>query len=166
MSEPNLSTYGSYLRAPGYDGMLVDQNPANIESLMNDQAVPIQFGCAVARSAADNTCKAPAADADVIIGLAARHAIMPTSGPSVGGTNLVQYNQYAEVPVVREGWIYKTPAEAVSKGDQVLSLTAQNGALGGTTSGAAGAGRIVVPNATWEQSGNAAGVALAIRIHN
>jgi hypothetical protein len=131
---PNLSTPGGggsgFLRAPGYDGMDVDQNPSVTDSFTNDQAIAIQFGYAVARSLADNTCKAPTLDTDPIIGLASRHAIMPTQGYGDGGTNQVQYSQWATVPVKREGRIYKVPAENVTRGDIVVSLTAQNGALG------------------------------------
>lgn len=130
MSKPTLSTYGGLLRDPGYAGMLVDQNPYFAESLINDQALAISFGNAVARSAADNTCKAPTLDTDPIIGIALRHAILPTLGTGDGGTNLVNFPQYQPVPVLRNGMIYALPAENVSKGDKVISLTAQNGALG------------------------------------
>jgi hypothetical protein len=165
MSIPSLSTYGSYQRQIGYAGELVDQNPFESESLMNDQAVAVQFGTAVARSAADNTCKAPAADADKIIGVALRHAIMPTSGASVGGTNAVQYNQNIEVPVLRQGFVYVVAYENVTRGDAAISITAQNGQIGGTTGGAPGAGRVAIPGGTWETT-TAAGAVGIVRINN
>jgi hypothetical protein len=138
-AEPTLSTYGGLLRDPGYAGMLVDQNPYLAISLTNDQSVAIQFGTAVARSAADNTCKAPTVDTDPIIGIALRHAIMPTLGPASGGTNLVQYNQNMAVPVLRDGLVYAVPAENVSRGDAVVSLTASNGTLGSAANSGADA---------------------------
>lgn len=165
MSLPSLSTYGSYQRDLGYAGELVDQNPFVAESLMNDQAVAVPFGNAVARSAADNTCKAPAADGDVIIGISLRHAIRPTLGASVGGTNVVQYAQNDEVPVLRDGFIYVLAAENVTRGDQALSLTASNGTIGGVTGGAAGAGRVAIPGANWETT-TASGSVGIVRINN
>lgn len=164
-SEPTLSTYGSFQREIGYAGQLVDQNPFLSQSLQNDQAVAIQFGNAVARSAADNTCKAPAADGDVLIGIALRHAIMPTQGRGDGGTNLVQYAQYAEVPVLRDGIVYAIAFENVVRGDGVISVTAQNGALSGTTAGAAGTGRVAMPGGKWETT-TAAGNVGIIRLNN
>jgi hypothetical protein len=97
---------------------------------MNDQAIAINFGAAVARSAADNTCKAPTVDSDMIIGIALRHAIMPTLGRGDGGTNLVQYAQNSSVPVLRNGFVYAVPVENVNRGDKVVSITAGNGTLG------------------------------------
>jgi hypothetical protein len=162
---PSLSTYGSYQRDLGYAGELVDQNTYEAESLLNDQPVAIQFGGVVARSAADNSCKAPTVDADKIIGIALRHAIMPTLGGSVGGTNTVQYAQNMEVPVARQAFIYIVAAENVTRGDQALSLTASNGTIGGVTGGVAGAGRVVIPNASWETT-TAAGSVGIVRINN
>jgi hypothetical protein len=156
----DLSTYGGLTRAAGYPGQIVDLNPATIESLTNDQAIGIDFGIAVARSAADNTCKAPAADGDKIIGISVRHPIRPAD---VNG-NLV-YAQNDSLPILRAGWIYATATENVSRGDQVLSLTAQNGKLSGVTSGAAGAGRVAVPGALWETT-TAAGQLGIVRIAN
>lgn len=144
-TEPTLSTYGGLLRDLGYAGQLVDQNPYTAESLTNDQSVAIQFGNAVARSGADNTCKAPAVDADQIIGIALRHAIMPTLGPGDGGTNLVQYTQNASVPILRNGFVYAAPVENVNRGDKVISITAQNGALGSSADDPGGADVAIAP---------------------
>ncbi len=140
-SEPSLSNYYGLQRPPGYDGMLVDQNNYEAETFINTQAAVINFGYAVARDASSALnssganpqllpCKAPAADTDEIIGIALRHAIMPTLGPGDGGTNLVNFAQYKAVPVCRRGNIYKVPYENVTAGQQVCSITAQGGALG------------------------------------
>jgi hypothetical protein len=123
MSKPDLSTYGGRLRDLGYAGELVDQNYGRIISKTNEGATAIDFGVAVARGAADATCKAPAADTDEIIGIAVRHAIRPASGD---GNNTVNYAQYDTVPVLEEGYIYAVPSENVTRGDKVVNITATN----------------------------------------
>ncbi len=145
MSKPDLSTYGGRLRDLGYAGQIVDTNPATIESKTNEAATAIDFGVAVARGAADDTCKAPAADGDKIIGISARHAIRPADS-----SGNVTYAQRDSVPIVRQGYIYAVAYENATRGDGVISVTAQSGKLGSTTGGAAGAGRVAVPGATWE----------------
>ena len=45
---------------------------------------------------------------------------------------------------------YAVAYENATRGDGVISVTAQNGKLGSTTGGAAGAGRVAVPGAIWE----------------
>ena len=145
MSKPDLSTYGGRLRDLGYAGQIVDTNPVTIEAMINNQATAIDFGVAVARSAADNTCKAPAADGDKIVGISVRHAIRPADS-----SNNVTYAQKDAVPVLRAGFVYAVAYENATRGDGVISVTAQNGKLGSTTGGAAGAGRVAVPAATWE----------------
>jgi hypothetical protein len=149
MSKPDLSTYGGRLRDLGYAGEIVDTNPVISQSLTNDQTIAVDFGVAVARSAADGTCKAPAADADKIIGISIRHAIRPAS---TDGNNTVNYAKNDSVPILKDGFIYVLAYENTNRGDGVISVTAQNGKLGSTTGGAAGAGRVVVPGATWETS--------------
>jgi hypothetical protein len=145
MPTPDLSTYGGRLRDLGYAGEIVDTNPATIESKINDQALAIDFGVAVARSAADDTCKAPTADADKIIGITVRNAIRPANS-----SGIVTYAQRDAVPILRSGYVYAVAYENATRGDGVISVTAQNGKLGSTTGGAAGAGRVAVPGATWE----------------
>lgn len=161
MSKPDLSSYGGRLRALGYAGQIVDQNPSVVETKTNDQATAINFGVAVARSAADNTCKAPAADADKIIGISVRHAIRPADSSN----NSVIYAQKDAVPILREGYIYAVAYENVVRGDGVISVTAQSGKLSGTTAGAAGAGRVAVPNALWETTTTAGDIGI-VRVNN
>lgn len=162
MSKPDLSSYGGRLRDLGYAGEIVDQNPVTIESKTNDLTVAIDFGVAVARSAADNTCKAPTADADKILGISIRHAIRPASAD---GNNTVNYAQRDIVPILKDGYIYATAYENATRGDTVLSVTAQNGKLGSLTGGGAGAGRVLVPGATWETTTTAGSLGI-IRINN
>jgi hypothetical protein len=151
MSKPDLSTYGGRLRDLGYAGQIVDTNPATIESKTNEAATAIDFGVAVARSAANDTCKAPAADGDKIVGISVRHAIRPADA-----SNNVNYAQKDAVPVLRDGYVYAVAYENATRGDTAISVTAQNGKIGSTTGGAAGGGRIALdgtsgkPKVTWE----------------
>lgn len=155
----DLSTYGGMLRDPGYPGMIADLNPVTSESMTNESATPIEFGRAVARGAADDTCKPVGADTDAIIGISIRYAIRPANL-----SGLVLYSQYDTVPVAKEAFIWAIATEAVTRGDAVLSLTAGGGTLTGTTGGAVGAGRIAVPNAKWATT-VAAGALGKIRIY-
>ena len=155
MSKPDLSTYGGRLRDLGYAGQIVDTNPATIESKINEAATAIDFGVAVARGAADDTCKAPTADGDKLIGISVRHAIRPADS-----SNNVTYAQKDAVPVLRDGFVYATAYENATRGDGVISVTAQNGKLGSTTGGAAGAGRVAVPGATWETTTTAGSIGI------
>lgn len=133
MSKPDLSTYGGRLRDLGYAGEIVDTNPATIESKTNDQATAIDFGVAVARSAANDTCKAPSAVSDKIIGISVRHAIRPADS-----SNNVTYAQKDSVPIIRDGYVYAVAAENVSRGDTVVALTASAGTLGSAANTAVG----------------------------
>jgi hypothetical protein len=158
MSKPDLATYGGDLRDIGYAGQVVNMQPSTIESKSNEAAVNIDYGVAVARGAADNTCKAPVADGDKLIGISVRHAIQPADV-----SNNVVYERYDSVPIMRAGYVYATAFENVTRDDVVLSITAQNGKLGGVTGGAAGAGRVALPNAKWETT-TAAGALGVVRI--
>lgn len=133
MSKPDLSTYGGRLRDLGYAGQIVDTNPVTIESKTNDQATAIDFGAAVARSAADGTCKAPTAVDHKVVGISARHAIRPAAAD---GT--VNYAQKDSVPIVRKGTVYALAAENVSRGDVAVALTAGSGTLGSAANNVVG----------------------------
>jgi len=155
MAKPDLNTYGGKLRDLGYAGEIVNMHPNTIESKTNESATALDFGVAVARGAADDTCKPQGADGDKLIGISARHAIRPADA-----SNNVVYNRYDSVPIVREGYVYVVAFENVTRDDQVLAITAQTGKLGGVTGGAAGAGRIVLPNAKWETTTTAGSVGI------
>ncbi len=146
MAKPDLTTYGGLLRDLGYAGDRANLNPMSTIQLINENALAIQYGQAVARGAADDTCKPPSLDTDIIIGFALRQ---PTTAADPL-TSLTSYPQFGAVPVMREGDMIAVPFENVKAGDDVLSITAQKGLLGGTTSGAAGAGRVAVPGAVWD----------------
>jgi hypothetical protein len=159
MAKPDLTTYGGSLRDAAYSGMVADISPATIFSMVNELAQTVDYGYAVARgTTADGTCKAPAVDGDVLIGISVRTPIRPADS-----SGNVVYARYDSVPIMRQGYIYAIAAETVTRGTGVLSLTAQFGKLGGVSAGAAGAGRVVLPGATWETATTAGQVGL-IRI--
>ncbi len=160
MTKPTLTTYGGILMDVGFAGQVATMNPKSNRDMTNTGAIAIQFGSAVARGAVNYSCKAPTADGDAIIGIAIRHVVMvaDTSGN-------VAYLQNATVPVLLSGDIYAVPVANVVAGDGVISVTASNGTLSGTTAGAAGAGRVAVPGATWETTTTAGQVGM-IRIKN
>lgn len=160
MAKPDLSSYGGRLRDLGYAGEIADMNDPHTMTRINDQALAIDFGVAVARSAADDTCKAPTADADKIIGISVRHVVRPADS-----SNNVTYAQRDAVPVLKNGNIYVLAYENSTRGDGVISVTAQNGKLGSTTGGAAGAGRVAVPGAVWETTTTAGQIGI-VRIVN
>lgn len=159
MAKPALDTYGGRLRSVGYEGGITNLDPVTIINKINENALAIGFGRAVARGTADNEVIAPTADGDVIIGISVRHATAPAD---LAGN--VDYAQSAAVPILKQGYIYAIAQETTNQGDGVISITAGNGTLGSTTGGAAGAGRVAVPNAIWETD-TAVGEVGVIRIY-
>lgn len=162
MSIPSLLTYGGFLHDPGYAGGIVDELNVDIMNLINNGASAIDYGIAIARDASGQ-CRLIAADADKILGISVRFPIKAAPGYGQANANVVQYQQYDEVPVLRHGNIYVLAYENVTQDDQALSITAQGGKIGGVTGGAAGAGRVVIPDAIW-QTTTAAGSIGIVRI--
>lgn len=148
MSQVNIATYGGRLHDIGYEGQVADLSSADYLNLINAQTVLIGFGRVVARDAAGQ-CKAPALDANVILGIAARHSVKESPGFGQSNAFQVGYAQNDTVPILKKGDIYCVAAENVTMDDQALSITASNGTVGGVTGGAAGTGRIVIPGAKW-----------------
>ena len=113
----------------------------------------IEFGCAVAVSPlGDDYCQAPVVDDDRILGISVRNPYARAQGTD----NTIDYKQAYAVPIALAGYIWVLAAESGKRSDTVMSLTQgnttvpANGALGTLTGGAAGYGRVLVPNATWE----------------
>lgn len=151
MPAPDLSTYGIDPVAL-FPGQVATQEFSQIESLTNSGVNPIDFGVAVARDTTDTSgksCKKIALDTDLIEGITTMSSLLNPA--STDGLNTVNYPQDESVGILVDGEIGAIAVEAVKNGDQVLSITAQGGALGGTHSGAAGTGRVVVPGAKWMQ---------------
>lgn len=155
MPKVDITQPGGLSLDAGYIGQVVDANPAVIESKRNNQSISIDFGNAVAESTTDDTCRAPTADGQRILGIAVRHAVKVANA-----SGNVLYDQNDMVPILKSGYIYASPTQNVTRGTGVLSLTASNGALSGVSAGAAGAGRIVVPGATWETTTTAGQVGI------
>lgn len=157
MSKPDLSTYGGRLREVGYAGMVANQTENVIVDRVNAAATSIEFGYAVAYAGA-NQVKAPASDDDDIVGISVRHAVHPADA-----SGNVAYARYQAVPVMKTGYILALADENAAAGDGVISITAKSGKLGSVTGGAAGAGRVAVPGAVWENAVTAGSIGL-IRI--
>jgi hypothetical protein len=156
MSLPTLSPAADYSgNMP--PGALADQVPSQTESYTNSGATVIDMGVAVVMdvTSTSKTCKAQDGDTNQILGISGRSAM---AAASTDGLNTVNYPRYASVPVIRDGVVWVKAAEAVTRGRQVLALTAGGagngsaGALGSTVGGAAGAGRLTVPGAVWEDT--------------
>jgi hypothetical protein len=144
MAKPDLSTYGGKLLTIGYAGQAADFNNVEAVTRINESATVIDLGRPVARGTDDRGCKPWGADGDKLIGISMR------SGVIVADTsNNINYSQYDEVAVMKRGWIFAEAAENVVDGDPVLVVTASS-KFGGVSAGAAGAGRVAVPGATWE----------------
>lgn len=146
-----LSTPGGAVPERGYAGQ-GDMNPAVTVSRVNESAdvsgVGIDFGVAVAYGATNNTCKVWAADSDKFLGFSMRYVMRPYDPNS--GT--VSYHQNETVAICRMGRLLVTATENATAGDQVIIKTASRGALGSTTGGAAGAGRIAITGARWAET--------------
>lgn len=113
----------------------------------------IDFGVAVASSPfGDDFCQSPIVDSDPIIGLSVRNPFARAQGAD----NTIDYQASYAVPILRAGFMWVLAAETAAKNDQVISLTQGNatdpvnGAIGSTTAGAAGYGRVAVTNCFWE----------------
>jgi hypothetical protein len=163
MSLPNLSTYGGFLHEVGYAGGIVDELNVDIMNFNNDGATAIDYGIAVARGALLGA-KAIAADADKIIGISVRTGWKAAPGFGQANANVVNYAQNEQVPVLKHGNIYVVAFENVTAEDAAISITAQGGKIGGVTGGAAGAGRVAIPGATW-QTTTVAGAVGVVRIN-
>jgi hypothetical protein len=167
MATPTLNSAGGDLFAAGYAGQIADAEPVQSDSFINSNATTIDFGIVVARDTTQGrACRPVAADGDELLGISIRDPIVQAVDP----TNVVLgYKQYDSVRVLRDGVIYVQAAETVRAGDQALMLTAggsgnsQAGAIGGSAGGPAGAGRIDIPGAIWEDA-TASGAIGRVRI--
>ncbi len=154
---PSLATEGGVLLAAGFIGGLAEPAPVGgIVTAINENATVIEFGqvvvlgAAVAAGAPINI-KPQTADADIIVGVALRSAAELVA--STDGNNTVNWARYKAVPVGKMCTIWCVPVENVTSGDNALVITAAGATtskIGGTTGGAAGAGRVVFPGgARW-----------------
>lgn len=153
MSLPTLSPSATFEK--GIPGQVANQVAAQIESYDNTGASVIDFGVAAVMNTGNRTCKTQDGDTNQVLGITCKSAMSPASSD---GLNTVTHALKASVPVLKDGMIWCKAAEAVTRGRQVIAITAGGagntapGALGCTTGGAAGAGRLTVPGAVWEDS--------------
>lgn len=165
MSVASLSSAGGATLSIGYAGQIANPEEYSAFSLDNEstsggltilgQAGGIDFGIAVARGTKAGCCKIIAADTDLPIGITVRSPTMVTDTAGVIG-----YRSSSTVSIAYLGDIYATAYEAVAAGDEVLSVTAQGGALSGNKAGLAGSGRVKVPGAHWVNAVAAGAVGL------
>lgn len=158
MPAPDLNTYGVDPVAL-FPGQVATQEFSQTGTLINSGSNPIDFGVAVARDTTDATgrsCKKIAADGDLIEGITTMSSLLNPA--STDGLNTVNYPEGESVGILYDGQIGAVAVEAVQGGDEVISITAQGGALGGTHSGAVGSGRVLVPGARWMQDVASGGI--------
>jgi hypothetical protein len=170
MPIPSLASVGGLEFDSGYAGQIADAGPVIIETRINESATAIDFGVAVTRGAAVTSgvgkVKPLVSSGQVPVGISVKYAADKVA--TTDGNNTVNYPQYDDVPVMKEGTIWALPFEDVVEGDGVVAIPAQNGKLGGTTAGAAnGTTRMAVDGAVWLQTQTAAsGLRARLRIVN
>lgn len=155
--EDLLNNPGGRLLGRGYAGMWADTNPHASISMTNEGAPVVDFGFAVARGADATKCKRVTINGDVITGIAVRNAAIAPYNQTTGE---VSYEQYKVVAVGKMGRMFVTALENAAWGDAVIAVVASGGALGSTTGGAAGAGRIAVTGAKWAEAVTAGSVGI------
>lgn len=149
-----LNSPGGRILDRGYAGNWADTSINLTVTRTNEGTAAIDFGVAVARGADSTKCKKVAANGDSICGFSVRHAVMPYNTT----TGEVAYEQNKTVPVARFGRLLVTALENAVEGDAVIAVVASGGALGSTTGGAAGTGRIAVAGAKWAETVTAGNV--------
>jgi hypothetical protein len=139
MATPSLATVGGLEFPIAYPGQLVTLpggGGPDIDTMTNENVTAVDFGAAVSRgvSAApgvNQNCK-PVAGTTVVAGFAVRALSEANTTVSAGTVN---YPQYSEVPVLKNGVIAVVAAEAAVAGDAAVIVAATP-----TTVGTAGAG--------------------------
>lgn len=133
-----LDTVGGTTFITGFQGQILGQrNLARVETRINENATPIDFGAPVCRGAAvvpggpPGNCKPPASGAK-FIGVSER--LLSEANAASGST--VNYQQFREVSILKGGWMWVKAVEAVTEGDDIIAVVASPSGLGGTTGGA------------------------------
>ena len=152
-----LNNPGGRLLGRGYAGLWADTNPKASVSRTNEGAPVIDFGFAVARGADSTKCKRVTVNGDTIVGIAVRNAAI---APYATATGEVTYEQNKIVAIGKMGRMFVTALENAVEGDAVIAVVASGGALGSTTGGAAGAGRIAITGAKWAEAVTAGAIGI------
>lgn len=143
---PAIQTTYTAKHAVAYDGMIADITPETVVSRTVEGAA-IAFGRAVSQGAADYGIVAAQTTPTKFVGFAVRDQAQP-------GSSVDSYAVGATAGVLTEGAIWLKPYEIVAAGDPVYFVTA-TGAIGKTA-----ASSTLVPNARWETSAAANGLAI------
>lgn len=162
MATPTLATVGGLEFAVGYAGQIshLPGGLQEIETRTNENAVAIAFGAPACRGAVVapgvNGNVQPAYAGGVVLGFAVR-ALSEANTAVAAGT--VNYPQFADVPIMREGLMWVVAAETAVEGDAAVAVVATPTTVGSTTGGAVGAGRLAT-GAVWRQSVAAGAIGL------
>ncbi|GFO81231.1 MAG: hypothetical protein A49_08580 [Methyloceanibacter sp.] len=112
-----------------------------------EDAAGVGFGLPVAQGANDGGCKATENTDTEILGITVREVSTDANDPD-------KFSQYMSARVRTKGVIWVVAAEGVAAGDPVY-VTLATGAFGKT----AGANILQIPNARWDSSASADGLA-------
>jgi hypothetical protein len=140
------STYNA-THARWYEGMVLNQEPADIVTRVAEDAEGIGFGKVAVQGTADNQVVDSEATAK-FVGIAVADPGQPAD----------IYAQYANVAVMKRGVIVVSASEAVAVGDPVY-YTPASGALSKTATS-----NTLIAGATWDTSTAGAGLA-ALRLN-
>ena len=144
---PAIQTTYSATHARWFEGMVLNQEPADIVTRIAEDVEGIGFGKVCVKGTADNQV----VDSEVTV---------PFVGIAVAdpGQPADTYAQYANVAVMKRGVIVVTASEAVAVGDPVY-YTPATGVLSKTSTS-----NTLIAGAIWETSTSGAGLA-ALRLN-
>jgi hypothetical protein len=160
MATPSLATQGGLEFPVGYPGQIshLPGGVQEIETRTNENATPIEVGGGVCRGAAPAAGASPGftgnikppVSGGVVIGFSLRALSEMNTAVSAGTVN---YPQYSEVPVMREGLMWATAAENAAEGEACIIVVATPATVGSATTGGAANGttRLAAP-AVWRQA--------------
>lgn len=144
---PTIQSTFAATHARWFEGMVLNQEPADIVTRIAEDAEGIGFGKVCVKGTADNQ-------------VVDSEATVPFVGIAVAdpGQPADTYAQYANVAVLKRGVIVVAASEAVAPGDPVY-FTPATGVLSKTASG-----NTLIAGAIWETSRDSANLA-AVRLN-
>ncbi len=164
MATPSLATVGGLEFPVGYPGQIAQLQGGlqEIETRTNENATAIEVGGGVCRGVdtvpGKNGNIKPPVSGGVVVGFSVR-ALSEMNTAVAAGT--VNYPQYSDVPVMREGLMWVTAAENAAEGEACIIVVATPATVGSATTGGAANGttRLAAP-AVWRQAITAGSVGL------
>lgn len=169
MATPTLGTVGGAEFSVGYAGQLalLPAGDPKIETRTNENATAVDFGAAVCRGVATtpgiNGNTRPIFNPGVVLGFAVR-ALSEANTTVAAGT--VNYPQFGEVPILRDGYMWGLCGENATEGDAVVAVVADPTRLGSGTGGAANATTRLATSATWQQTVTVGNIGLIKVLNN